>query len=156
MMKWDGTCCGDLLFIEDSGSTVFKPPSSRAQFQQSTVTATTQLTGTDADVYEWNLSITELRYCDYTYLVFYGLIPKPLDQDSATPASTMIGWSTQGQCINLPTGTPAFEATQGGCSLGGVEEVAFRHGNVTATVSCVPRGLYPTVVLWEHNTVKIS
>ncbi|KAH3698881.1 hypothetical protein Pelo_19725 [Pelomyxa schiedti] len=114
-------------------------------------------------VYEWHLSISDLNRDQW---VAYGLIPKrPFDQSNRSPCTTYLyGWSTDSSAFNLPKGTFTFAAT------GGTEEVTLRydartltltatwplHNNATATVRDVPRGLYPAVNIFNHNTVKIT
>ncbi|KAH3761308.1 tripartite motif-containing protein 38 [Pelomyxa schiedti] len=161
--EWDTGCCGNHLAITPHyKSMVRKPVSSPHKHPQSTVTATTQLSDPDR-VYEWQLSISDLKQTLGCQWVAYGLIPKPFDQNYATPCSLMYGWSTSGNSWNVDT-TPRFQAS------GGSEDVMFRydartltltatwprHNNATATVNNVPLGLYPAVNIHNHNTVKIA
>ncbi|KAH3761548.1 tripartite motif-containing protein 38 [Pelomyxa schiedti] len=159
--EWDTGCCGDLLVIPPHDkSMVRKPVSNPIQGQQSTVTATTQLSDPDR-VYEWQFSISDLA--DGYHWVAYGLIQRPLDQNAGAPYCLMYAWSTNNDSWRIPGSTPKFKASGG-------EDVMFRydartltltatwprHNNATATVNNIPRGLYPAVSIYSHNTVKIT
>ncbi|KAH3759762.1 tripartite motif-containing protein 50/73/74 [Pelomyxa schiedti] len=161
MWEWDTGCCGNLVIPPDDKSKVFKPVSCRLEHVQSTVTATTQLSDPDR-VYEWHLSISDLK--DGYHWVAYGLIQRPFDQNDGSPYNLMYCWNTNSFSWRIPGSTPTFKAS------GGTEHVMFRydartltltatwplHNNATATVNDIPRGLYPAVEVYNHNTVKIT
>ncbi|KAH3766960.1 hypothetical protein Pelo_1181 [Pelomyxa schiedti] len=183
--EWDPDSCGDCLAIQpDDSTTVRKPPRSPLHNKQSTVTTTTQIIG--EGVYEWHLSISNLTAVDNNngtmcHWVAYGLIPKPVFQDSETPlGSIMYGWTTGGDHMLGPSGTaffadgslppPGQQSTAAAAATGGCEDVMLRYSpvahtltatcpcrnNITMVIGNVPKGLYPAVNIFGHNTVRIE
>ncbi|KAH3766917.1 hypothetical protein Pelo_1205 [Pelomyxa schiedti] len=161
---WDPNCCGHLLVVQpEDPSTVYKPKTSSSQYAESTAISTMQL---DCHrMYMWHLSISDLEdYGGYTgcMWVAYGLID--IEHTSNIPFESLYGWSTSANRLKLPIATPSFHAS---CRT---EEVTLvydvptqtltatwpQHNNATATVDNVPTGLSPAVIIWGHNTVKIT
>ncbi|KAH3765526.1 hypothetical protein Pelo_2615 [Pelomyxa schiedti] len=157
--EWDPDSCGDCLAIQpDDSTTVRKPPRSPLHNKQSTVT-TTQIIG--EGVYEWHLSISpNLTAVDNNnngtmcHWVAYGLIPKPVFQDSETPlGSIMYGWTTGGDHMLGPSGTAFFAdgslpppgqqstaaAAAAAEATGGCEDVMLRYSPVAHTLTATWR-----------------